>query len=336
MTVLLLLGVTIVLAGAAYFVCRARSLALGGGRPGVLHSLPGYYGWHGAIMVLLPALAVLLVWLVAQPLIIEARVSAQLPADMTTDDAARALAMGDVRRLADGVDTALAMGKLTDDGTGGLVTEGGITLREALATAGVALAEDVTPEVLTAASSYRDMANTSALWRMLAVLAVALAGFGYALRATTGDFRARNRVEAVVLGLLMTASTIAILTTVGIVWSMLSETFNFFTMYPAADFFFGLTWSPNFQGGSELGFLPLLWGTLYISLISMLVAVPIGLFAAIYLAKYATPRVRAWVKPLIEVIAGIPTVVFGLFALVTVGPLLRDYFAQPLGLGNSG
>ena len=117
---------------------------------------------------------------------------------------------------------------------------------------------------------------------------------------------------------------------------MLSETLNFFAMYPAADFFFGLTWSPNFQGGSELGFIPLLWGTLYISLIAMIVAVPIGLFAAIYLAEYASPRVRAWVKPLIEVIAGIPTVVFGLFALVTVGPLLRDYFAEPLGLGNSG
>ena len=336
MTVFLLLAVILVLAAAAYVLCRARSLALGGGRPGVLHSLPGYYGWHGAIMVLLPAFAVLVVWLIAQPLIIEARVSAQLPADLTADAAARELALGDVRRLADGVDKALALGKLTIDSTGALITEGGITLRDALASAGVALAEDVSPEVLTAARSYREMAATSALWRMLAVLATAIGGLAYALRATTGAFRARNRVEAVVLGLLMTASTIAILTTVGIVWSMLSETLNFFAMYPAADFFFGLTWSPNFQGGSELGFIPLLWGTLYISLIAMIVAVPIGLFAAIYLAEYASPRVRAWVKPLIEVIAGIPTVVFGLFALVTVGPLLRDYFAEPLGLGNSG
>ncbi|MFM7444638.1 MAG: phosphate ABC transporter permease subunit PstC, partial [Tabrizicola sp.] len=88
--------------------------------------------------------------------------------------------------------------------------------------------------------------------------------------------------------------------------------------------------------GKILGLLPLLWGTLYISAISMLVSVPVGLFAAIYLAEFADARVRSVVKPLIEVIAGIPTVVFGIFALVTVGPALRDWFAQPLGLGNSG
>ena len=134
----------------------------------------------------------------------------------------------------------------------------------------------------------------------------------------------------------MLASSIAILTTVGIVLSMLSESIHFFTLYPAQDFFFGLTWSPNFAGDSELGLLPLLWGTLYISLVSMIVAVPTGLLTAIYLAEYASPRVRSVIKPLIEVIAGIPTVVFGLFALVTVGPFLRDWFAQPLGLGSSG
>ena len=134
----------------------------------------------------------------------------------------------------------------------------------------------------------------------------------------------------------MLASTIAILTTVGIVLSMLSESIRFFGFYPVTDFFFGLTWSPNFSGNSQLGLLPLLWGTLYISAISMLVAVPVGMFAAIYLAEFADARVRAVVKPLIEVIAGIPTVVFGLFALVTVGPLLRDWIAMPMGLGNSG
>jgi phosphate transport system permease protein len=139
-----------------------------------------------------------------------------------------------------------------------------------------------------------------------------------------------------VLGLLIASSSIAILTTVGIVYSMLTETFNFFAQYPWQDFFFSLTWSPNFRGGSDLGIIPLIWGTLYISLVSMIVSVPVGLFAAIYLAEYASKRTRSWVKPLIEIIAGIPTVVFGLFALVTVGPLLRDYFAEPLGLGNSG
>jgi phosphate transport system permease protein len=172
--------------------------------------------------------------------------------------------------------------------------------------------------------------------RTVLVLVLAIAGLVYAVMATNKDFRARNRVELVIQSLLVLSSSIAILTTVGIVYSMLTETFNFFSQYPIADFFFGLTWSPNFRGGSDLGILPLIWGTMYISLVSMIVSVPIGLFAAIYLAEYASKTVRAWIKPLIEIIAGIPTVVFGLFALVTVGPILRDYFAQPLGLGASG
>src|SRR5690606_2153213 len=102
------------------------------------------------------------------------------------------------------------------------------------------------------------------------------------------------------------------------------------------DFFFGTEWTPRFQGNSALGILPLLWGTLYISVIALLVAVPIGMFAAIYMSEYASKRVRGIAKPAIEILAGIPTIVYGLFALITVGPMLRDYFAQPLGLGNSG
>ncbi len=117
---------------------------------------------------------------------------------------------------------------------------------------------------------------------------------------------------------------------------MLSEAGRFFGMYPWQDFLFGLVWNPQFQGNSTFGLIPLLWGTLYITFVSMVVAVPLGLFTAIYLSEYASPRVRSVIKPAIEVIAGIPTVVFGLFALVTVGPFLRDWFAQPLGLGNSG
>jgi phosphate transport system permease protein len=336
MTVILLLAVILALAVAAFLICRARAVSMSGGKAGVLHSLPGYYGWNGAIMVMLPAFAVLMLWLIVQPMVITARVADHLPPEMTVDDTALKLAMADVRRLADGIDVALERGMLTVDPSGALQPEGGVSLRESLAKAGVALAQDVAPDVLVSAQEYRSLASTGLLWRAVLVLLTSIAGFIFAVRSTRKEFRARNRVEGVVQGLLMAASTIAILTTIGIAWSMLSETFSFFAAYPITDFFFGLTWSPNFRGGSDLGFIPLLWGTLYISLISMLVAVPIGLFAAIYLAEYASPRTRAWVKPLIEVIAGIPTVVFGLFALVTVGPLLRDYFAQPLGFGNSG
>ncbi|MCV6598412.1 MAG: phosphate ABC transporter permease subunit PstC [Mangrovicoccus sp.] len=165
----------------------------------------------------------------------------------------------------------------------------------------------------------------------LAALAVFVLSYGRISR----DYRARNFVEGLVKSLLIGASSIAILTTVAIVLSMVFETGRFFTQYPWQDFFFGATWSPNFRGNSDLGMLPLLWGTLYVSFIALLVAVPIGLFAAIYLSEYASSRVRSVAKPMIEVLAGIPTIVYGLFALITVGPMLRDYFAQPLGLGES-
>ncbi|HHW32556.1 MAG TPA: phosphate ABC transporter permease subunit PstC [Paracoccus solventivorans] len=136
--------------------------------------------------------------------------------------------------------------------------------------------------------------------------------------------------------LLILCSLIAIATTLGIVLSLVFESASFFRLYPWHEFLFGTEWTPRFGGGSKLGMLPLLWGTLYISFIALLVAVPIGLFAAIYMSEYASRRVRAVAKPAIEVLAGIPTIVYGLFALVTVGPLIRDWLAQPLGLGDSG
>jgi phosphate transport system permease protein len=180
----------------------------------------------------------------------------------------------------------------------------------------------------------RMVAGPSALLAPL-VLVLALAGAGWALSRIRADYRARNAVEAIIRGLLILSSTIAILTTIGIVLSLVFESIGFFQLYPWQEFFFGTEWTPAFQGNSKLGVLPLLWGTLYISLIALLVAVPIGLFAAIYMSEYASPRVRAWVKPAIEILAGIPTIVYGLFALVTVGPLLRDWIAQPTGLGDS-
>ncbi|MGH1329485.1 MAG: phosphate ABC transporter permease subunit PstC [Paracoccaceae bacterium] len=168
------------------------------------------------------------------------------------------------------------------------------------------------------------------------LLAVSFGGFALALVQTKPDLRARNSAERWIMMLLIASASIAILTTLGIVLSMLFETRNFFTQYPVKDFLFGLTWSPDFRGDSALGILPLLWGTLYISFIALLFAVPTGMFAAIYLSEYAGPKTRAVAKPLIEVLAGIPTIVYGLFALITVGPMLRDYLAEPLGLGNSG
>jgi phosphate transport system permease protein len=167
------------------------------------------------------------------------------------------------------------------------------------------------------------------------LIGLAVTGFVLSLLRISTTFRARTASEGWIMGLLIFASTIAVLTTVGIVLSMVSETLNFFGQYDVRDFFFSTTWSPNFRGDSDLGIIPLIWGTLYISFIALVFAVPTGLFAAIYLSEYAGSRLRSVAKPLIEILAGIPTIVYGLFALVTVGPLLRDYFAEPMGLGQS-
>lgn len=335
MSVAMLLAVIGVLALAGFVLSRQRALASAGGNPRLLHSLPSYHGWNGAIWVLVPAIAGLALWLIVQPMVVDSRISGALPAALVADETARELTMADVRRVAGGLDRAVAMGAMSETEAREITTGQG-DVRATLAKVGVALGSNVSPEVLSAAQDYRAMTAWGAAARSIAILAVALAGLFWGVSRAHKSFRARIAVERVVLGLLVLASSIAVLTTFGIIWSMASETFDFFTKYPIQDFFFSLTWSPNFKGNSDLGMIPLLWGTLYISAVSLLVAVPIGLFTAIYLAEYASKPVRNWVKPLIEIIAGIPTVVFGIFALVTVGPALRDWFAEPFGLGNSG
>jgi len=178
-------------------------------------------------------------------------------------------------------------------------------------------------------------ADISAGGLILALLA-GVAALAAVVLTTNKETRARNRLEMAMKGLLILCSMIAVATTLGIILSMLFEAGKFFSRYSWTNFFFGTVWRPDFRGNSDLGFLPLLWGTLFVSAIALAVAVPVGLFAAIYMSEYAGPRLRSTVKPAIEILAGIPTIVYGLFALVTVGPLLRDWFAQPLGLGTSG
>ncbi|KPP88649.1 MAG: phosphate ABC transporter, permease protein PstC [Rhodobacteraceae bacterium HLUCCO07] len=334
MSVALLFGLVIVLACVGYLIGRYRAIASVGGDMRGLHSLPSFYGWHVFLFTTVPSLLFLALWLLAQPLVLERSLSEFFPSDRFDSPTERTLLLADVRRVAEGLDKAVDQGILTESRAVSLRTEFG-SVRDRLAEAGVALGSDVTPEVLRAAQDYRKRSAAGAVIRTALTLLIAGAGFAFSIYATGPALRARSRVETVILVLLALASTVAILTTVGIVLSMLSESLRFFSMYPWQDFFFGLTWSPNFRGNSELGLLPLLWGTLYISLVAMIVAVPLGLFTAIYLAEYAGPRTRSVVKPMIEVIAGIPTVVFGLFALVTVGPFLRDAFAEPLGLGSS-
>ena len=320
----ILLGV---LAAAGYVLGRKRALASAGGDAKGLHSLPGYYGYHVGLSVLIPALGLLVVWLLAQPLLIESRVSAMIPPEAVPESTSRSLVMSDVRRVSEGLDIAVEQGVLSNRDIRSMDIKE-TDLRTLLGDVGVALGAEVRPEVLDAARSYRTLSHRGQWAMVVSVLLVAIGGLALSYRKSQKDFRARNVVERAIMALLITAASLAILTTVGIVLSMLFETRNFFGLHSWTDFFFGGTWAPNFRGDSDLSILPLLWGTLYISIIALIVAVPIGLFAAIYLSEYAGPAVRAFAKPLLEILAGIPTIVYGLFALLTVGPLLVRIFGQ--------
>ena len=319
------------LAGLGYVAARGRAMARAGGDARKLHSLPSYYGMTAALFTSVPALGVLVIWMLAQPMLIQNAILPLLPTEVARDQGRASLTLSDVRRVADGLDLAQARGVLSpaelnamaDDPSG---------LRARLAEVGVALGSDVKPHVLAAAQKSRTLSARTDVIRASVVSVLALLGMVLAIRAAGPAFRARNVVERGVLALLMIAASLAILTTVGIVLSMLFETLNFFRLHPWQDFFFGASWAPNFRGDSDLSILPLLWGTLYISVIALLVAVPIGLFAAIYLSEYAGPKLRAVAKPLLEILAGIPTIVYGLFALLTVGPFLVRVF----GRGDEG
>jgi phosphate transport system permease protein len=163
------------------------------------------------------------------------------------------------------------------------------------------------------------------------LLALSLAGLGLALGRLAPGFRARTRVERLARGLMLAASTVAILITAGIVLSLLFEALRFFARVKLTDFLFGLEWSPQtalredqVASAGAFGAVPLFAGTLMVTMIAMAVAAPIGLLAAIYLSEYAGPRLRALAKPALEMLAGVPTVVYGFFAALTVAPALRQ------------
>ncbi|SDE12156.1 phosphate ABC transporter permease subunit PstC [Limimaricola pyoseonensis] len=321
--------IVLAIAVAAYLLARSRAQRAAAREGRRLHSLPNYYGWTGALYAAGPALLLLAVWLVAQPVATRMAVWPVLEAE-AAPNAQPALLMADVQRLAAGIDAAVASGRVPAAEAGDIPAE---ELRELMAGQGVALGSDVTPATRQAALRWRGLSAGGDLARTLAVIGLALVGAAFGVSRAKPDFRARNAVETAMRGTLIGAALLAILTTVGIVLALIFNTIEFFRLYPAAEFFFGSTWSPSFGGGSELGILPLLWGTLYISIIALLVAVPIGLFAAIYLAEYAHKNVRSWAKPMLEMLAGIPTIVYGLFALLTVGPLLVDLFGRNGALG---
>lgn len=299
------------IAALAFFgtrIGRARALAVAGPSNANMHSLPGYHAAYVGLWALIPAIAGLTLWLVAEGPIIESLVLSGLSAETQTLPEGRlSLVLNDIRSIARGDIASSAP----------------------------------SPEIAAAAERFRSLSSISDF--AMAAVALALAAFGLwtAQSRIAVDFRARNRVERIARGIMIAASVIAILTTIGIVLSLLFEAWRFFLRVPLDDFLFGMTWSPQTAiradqvgASGSFGAIPIFAGTLLITLIAMIVAVPLGLMSAIYMSEFASPRVRAVVKPLLEVLAGVPTVVYGFFAALTVAPFIRG-FGEGIGLDVS-
>jgi phosphate transport system permease protein len=291
----------------AFWIGKSRSLAIVGGTRGVrnLHSLPSHYGVMTALWCALPALAVIGVWLVFQDAIILRLLTGHLPAGVQALPADElSLVMNDVRNFI----------------------------------AGNVTADSVSETVRIAGAEYLQLRGISRMALTVLVMVMVVGTVLVVRSKITPELRARNRVETVVEWMLIGCSTIAVFTTIGIVASVAFEAFRFFSMISPIDFLFGTTWSPQMairedQVGSSgsFGAVPLFAGTLLISMIAMAISVPIGLYSAIYLAEYAHPQFRTYAKPLLEVLAGVPTVVYGFFAALTIGPALRGW-GEGIGL----
>jgi len=295
-----LLIVLLLLSSAGYYIGRKKAFAVAGGAQGIqkLHSRPVYYGALTAMWCGIPAIAVVAAWLAFEPSIITGLVLNGLPDEIRTLPAGRLnLLVNDIRNLVDGNI--------------------------------VSAASD--PMIQQAADRYAHLKLISLTSLTIASVSLSLLALIFIRSRIVPNLRARNQVERIVRYLLVACSMIAIFTTIGIILSVLYEAIRFFQTVPVTDFLFGLKWSPQMairadQVGSSgaFGAIPVLAGTLMISMISMAVAAPIGLMSAIYLSEYANRRIRDVVKPLMEILAGIPTVVYGFFAALTVAPFFRD------------
>lgn len=288
----------------AFYLGRGRSLAIAGPLGGIrkLHSLPSYYGMHVALWCALPSLAILGLWIIFDGPIINSLVIGSVAADIIPiDTASYNLLLNKVSNLADGI-----------------------------------LPRTGRSDSLLDAADHMQSLQLISQWALTALsFVLSTMGLFWGWSKISAEFRARPVVERVIQNLLLASACVAIFTTLGIVLSVLFESIQFFRSVPIYDFVFGLDWSPQTairedQVGSSgsFGAVPLFVGTLLVSAVAMVIAVPVGLMSAIYLAEYASKNVRNFAKPALEVLAGIPTVVYGFFAALTVAPFLRD-------LGNS-
>jgi len=302
--------VILVLAGLSllgYYLGRRRSHALVAEKGGakVLHSLPRHYGYMAALWAGLPALVVLVLWMIFEQRVLYGMVVSGLPPE--------------VRELPSS-ELGLYYNQIIGYARGGID------------------ASQLDPVQLVAATNYQELQETARFIKSALVVLIALIGGLLALQRISPVLRARNHVESIITWLLFGCSFLAVLTTLGIVLSVLFEAMRFFHRIPVLDFLFGLEWSPQMAiradqvaASGSFGFVPLLVGTLLISAVAMLIAVPVGLMSAIYLSEYASRGFRAVTKPVLEILAGVPTVVYGFFAALTVAPFIRE-LGEALGL----
>ena len=298
MTLSIALVAVLLVAIAAGLFARRRAVGLRGGGAR-LNSLPNYHAFYVALWTALPALLILSIWSPVQTGLIEQSVlSSPVGQKLPDFDLARDTILTEAREIAAGE------------------REAGFN----------AESSELAPIYAAATSRYAAIGGSIAI-------VFAMLGALLSMRRVGVDFRARSGVERWVMGLLVGASLIAILTTLGIVLSLLFESLRFFQQVPVTEFLFGTTWSPQTairadQAGSSgaFGSVPLFWGTAFIgAIIAMIVAIPLGLMSAIFLTQYSPPKLRSWLKPMLEILAGVPTVVYGYFAALTVAPVIRDF-----------
>lgn len=300
MSPFLLFLLLLALSVAGYFIGQYKALDLAKKAGGTihLHSRPAYYGALTALWCCLPAFFMFLLWLGFEQSIVTSLMIADLPPEVRSLPPERLnLLVNDIQSLA----------------SGNIVSG------------------EVTRQMRVAAAHYVSLQEIGTMITSVIVLFAAAAGMLMVHRHIKPELRARNQVEKVVTGMLIVCSTIAIFTTIGIVLSILYEAVRFFRHVPVADFLFGLEWSPQMairedQVGSSgaFGAVPVFAGTILISAIAMMVAAPIGLMSAVFLSEYADKRLRAVAKPLLEILAGVPTVVYGFFAALVVAPMIRN------------
>ncbi len=296
MSALALLFLVLGLGLIGWLTARVRATRFRSNTTARFSSLPGHHGWFVALWTMVPPIVFLVVWsLVSPALVTDTVLNTPAAVQLPPPGFDRASILSEARSLASGQ----SYGAFHE------------------------LARTLAPAYAAAQDRFDWIATALALL-------LAFAGGAFAFTRVRPGFGARSQVERVVMLLLLAASLIAILTTVGIVASLLYESARFFSVVPIGDFLFGTHWSPQVidarDPGASLGAVPLFWGTFFIgAVIAMVVAIPFGLMSAIYLTQYAAPNTRKWMKPILEVLAGVPTVVYGYFAALTVAPAVRDF-----------